>query len=155
MCGYFEKGVGKGALPVYICILHLYLVHLPNKPLLLKNNTIVVLVNQLFHININTDLPICKLPFQRLVHEITQDFKSDLRSQGSAVLALQESAQAYLVGLFEDTNLCVIHAKCVTIIPKDIQLARRICGERAYIMYSKTLVILSFQTRRHEFGMVD
>ena len=60
-----------------------------------------------------------------------QDFKTDLRFQGSAVLALQEAAEAYLVGLFEDTNLCAIHAKRVTIMPKDIQLARRIRGERA------------------------
>mmetsp|Transcript_24447 Transcript_24447/g.57961 ORF Transcript_24447/g.57961 Transcript_24447/m.57961 type:complete len:171 (-) Transcript_24447:116-628(-) len=74
----------------------------------------------------STDLLIRKLPFQRLVREIAQDFKSDLRFQGSAVLALQEAAEAYLVGLFEDTNLCAIHAKRVTIMPKDIQLARRI-----------------------------
>ena len=79
----------------------------------------------------STDLLIRKLPFQRLVREIAQDFKSDLRFQGSAVLALQEAAEAYLVGLFEDTNLCAIHAKRVTIMPKDLQLARRIRGERA------------------------
>jgi histone H3 len=79
----------------------------------------------------STDLLIRKLPFQRLVREIAQDFKSDLRFQGSAVLALQEAAEAYLVGLFEDTNLCAIHAKRVTIMPKDIQLARRIRGERS------------------------
>ncbi|CAN1263681.1 Histone H3.2 [Linum perenne] len=72
-----------------------------------------------------------KLPFQRLVREIAQDFKTDLRFQSSAVSALQEAAEAYLVGLFEDTNLCAIHAKRVTIMPKDIQLARRIRGERA------------------------
>ena len=72
-----------------------------------------------------------KLPFQRLVREIAQDFKTDLRFQGSAVLALQEAAEAYLVGLFEDTNLRAIHAKRVTIMPKDIQLARRIRGERS------------------------
>jgi len=53
------------------------------------------------------------------------------RFQSSAVLALQEAAEAYLVGLFEDTNLAAIHAKRVTIMPKDIQLARRIRGERA------------------------
>ena len=63
--------------------------------------------------------------------EIAQDFKTDLRFQGSAVLALQESTEAYLVGLFEDTNLAAIHAKRVTIQPKDIQLARRIRGERS------------------------
>ncbi|KAH8046422.1 hypothetical protein JL721_12398 [Aureococcus anophagefferens] len=79
----------------------------------------------------STELLVRKLPFQRLVREIAQDFKTDLRFQGSAVLALQEAAEAYLVGLFEDTNLCAIHAKRVTIMPKDIQLARRIRGERS------------------------
>ncbi|KAF8704946.1 hypothetical protein HU200_031190 [Digitaria exilis] len=79
----------------------------------------------------STELLIRKLPFQRLVREIAQDFKTDLRFQSSAVAALQEAAEAYLVGLFEDTNLCAIHAKRVTIMPKDIQLARRIRGERA------------------------
>ncbi|KAK9053835.1 hypothetical protein SSX86_024910 [Deinandra increscens subsp. villosa] len=77
----------------------------------------------------STELLIRKLPFQRLVREIAQDFKTDLRFQSHAVLALQEAAEAYLVGLFEDTNLCAIHAKRVTIMPKDIQLARRIRGE--------------------------
>jgi histone H3 len=79
----------------------------------------------------STELLIRKLPFQRLVREIAQDFKTDLRFQSSAVLALQEASEAYLVGLFEDTNLCAIHAKRVTIMPKDVQLARRIRGERA------------------------
>ncbi|CAL8331517.1 unnamed protein product [Arctogadus glacialis] len=79
----------------------------------------------------STELLIRKLPFQRLVSEIAQDFKTDLRFQSSTVMALQEASEAYLVGLFEDTNLCAIHAKRVTIMPKDIQLARRIRGERA------------------------
>ena len=78
----------------------------------------------------STDFLIRKVPFQRLVREIAQDFKTDLRFQSTAVLALQEAAEAYLVGLFEDTNLCAIHAKRVTIQPKDIQLARRIRGDR-------------------------
>ncbi|KAH0500598.1 histone H3.3C [Microtus ochrogaster] len=68
---------------------------------------------------------------QRLMREIAQDFKTDLRFQSAAIGALQEASEAYLVGLFEDTNLCAIHAKRVTIMPKDIQLARRIRGERA------------------------
>ena len=125
----------------------------------------------------STDLLLRKLPFQRLVREIAQDFKNDLsvptptptpdtadsafcqldlrtqsvvatfssavrllspvadsvlrRFQSTAIGALQEAAEAYLVSLFEDTNLCAIHAKRVTIMPKDIQLARRIRGERA------------------------
>jgi len=79
----------------------------------------------------STELLIRKLPFQRLVREIAQDFKTDLRFQSSAVLALQEASEAYLVSLFEDCNLAAIHAKRVTIMPKDIMLARRIRGERA------------------------
>ncbi|XP_017233715.1 histone H3.3-like [Daucus carota subsp. sativus] len=79
----------------------------------------------------SAELLIKKLPFQRLVREIAQDFKTDMRFQSHAVLALQEAAEAYLVSLFEDTNLCAIHAKRVTIMFKDIQLARRIRGERA------------------------
>jgi histone H3 len=79
----------------------------------------------------STNLLIKKLPFQRLVREIAQDCKTDLKFQSSAIMALQECAEAYLVGLFEDTNLCAIHAKRVTILPKDMQLARRIRGERA------------------------
>ena len=78
----------------------------------------------------STELLIRKLPFQRLVKEIASDFKTELRFQSSAVLALQEASESYLVGLFEDTNLCAIHAKRVTIMPKDISLARRIRGER-------------------------
>ena len=77
-----------------------------------------------------TELLIRKAPFHRLVREISQDFKDDLRCKGTSVLTLQEAAEAYLVGLFEDTNLCAIHGKRVTIMPKDIQLARRIRGER-------------------------
>ena len=79
----------------------------------------------------STDLLIRKLPFSRFVREIAQDFKSDLRWNGTAILGLQEATESFLVGLFEDTNLCAIHAKRVTIMPKDIQLARRLRGERS------------------------
>ena len=85
----------------------------------------------------STELLIRKLPFQRLVREIANDplvipgnMVGKLRFRTDAIKALQESCEAYLVGLFEDTNLCAIHAKRVTIMPKDIQLARRIRGER-------------------------
>ena len=76
-----------------------------------------------------SDLLIRKLPFQRLVREIAQSLTHDLRFQSAALLALQEAAEAYLVGVFEDTNMAAIHAKRVTIMPKDLQLARRIRGE--------------------------
>ncbi|KAG6829292.1 hypothetical protein H0H92_005046 [Tricholoma furcatifolium] len=94
----------------------------------------------------STELLIRKLPFQRLVREIAQDFKTDLRFQSSAVMALQEAAEAYLVSLFEDTNLAAIHAKRVTIQPKDLALARRLrviieaasARTRAYATHNET-----------------
>ncbi|KIM90888.1 hypothetical protein PILCRDRAFT_58946 [Piloderma croceum F 1598] len=84
----------------------------------------------------STDLLIQKLPFSRVVREIALDMMTDmndyedtgLRWQSSAILALQEATEAYLVHLFEDANLCAIHAKRVTIMQRDIQLARRIRG---------------------------
>ena len=90
-----------------------------------------VALRDIRHFQRSTALLIRKPPFQRLVREIAQDFKTDLRFQSVAILCLQEAAEAYLIGLFEDTNLCAIHARRITIIPKDIQLARRIRGERA------------------------
>ena len=69
-------------------------------------------------------------PFQWLVKEIAQNLNSNLRFQSTAIAALQEATEAYLVLLIEDTNLCAIHARRVTIMPKDMQLARRIRGER-------------------------
>ncbi|KAK6910335.1 hypothetical protein I203_104367 [Kwoniella mangroviensis CBS 8507] len=81
----------------------------------------------------STDLLIAKLPFSRVVREVALDLSSneagDLRWQSSAIMALQEAAEAFLVHLFEDANLCAIHAKRVTIMQKDIQLARRIRGQ--------------------------
>lgn len=82
----------------------------------------------------STDLLIRKLPFQRLVKEILQNMRgvyTVYRWNSNALMALQEACEAYLVSLFQDTNLCAIHAKRVTIFPKDIQLARRIRGERS------------------------
>lgn len=90
----------------------------------------------------STELLIRKLPFQRLVREICQDIKYGLRFQSAALAALQEAVEAYLVSLFEgiapmfpslipDTNLCAIHGKRVTVMPKDMQLARRLRGERS------------------------
>lgn len=78
----------------------------------------------------STDLLFRKLPFQRLVREIAQAIKPDLMFQSHALLALQEASEAYITGMFEDANLVTLHAKRVTMMPKDIQLARRIKGER-------------------------
>ena len=79
----------------------------------------------------STELLIRKLPFQRLVQELAQDLgKVNIRFQSGAIMALQEASEAYLVGLLEDSNLCTVHTKQVTIMPKDIQLACHIRGER-------------------------
>ena len=85
----------------------------------------------------STDLLIRKAPFCRLTREIMDAVQEKSitkekteRMAGAAILAIQEATESYLVGLNEDTNLCAIHAKRVTIMPKDIQLARRIRGER-------------------------
>ena len=88
-------------------------------------------LREIRHYQKRTNLLIKRVPFARLVREIAQDFKQDLQFQNSAIGALQEAAEAYIVRLFEDTNLCAIHAKRITIMPKDIQLARHIRGERA------------------------
>ena len=90
----------------------------------------VMALREIRHYQKSPVLLIRKLPFQRLVREIAQDFKTNLHFQSAAILCLQEVAEPYLVGLFEGMNLCVIHAKRVTITPKDLQLARRIRGER-------------------------
>ena len=75
-----------------------------------------------------------RAPFDRLIRELVQDLwhgGHELRISPAAITALQEAMEAYLVLLFEDTNLCTIHAKHATIMPKDIQLAQWIRGERA------------------------
>ena len=76
----------------------------------------------------STELLMRKLPFQRLVREIAADLKNDLRFQATAIIALQEATEAYMVSMFEDTNLAAIHAKRVTIMAKDIALAKRLRG---------------------------
>ena len=78
----------------------------------------------------STDLLIRKLPFHRLVKEIIHGFKPDFRVQATALAAIQEAAESYLVALFEDANLCAIHAKRVTLMPRDVILARRIRGDK-------------------------
>ena len=90
-----------------------------------------VALQDIHHFQKTSALLIPKLPFQRLVREIAQDFKTDLRFQSAAILCLQEAAEAYLIRLFDYANLCAIHARRVTIMQKDILLARQIQGEGA------------------------
>lgn len=87
-------------------------------------------LREIRHYQKSTNLLLKKLPFQRLVREVAQEFKNDLRFQSTAILALQEASESYLVSLFEDTQLMAIHAKRTTIMPKDMQLALRLRGER-------------------------
>ncbi|THH20634.1 hypothetical protein EW146_g750 [Bondarzewia mesenterica] len=101
----------------------------------------------------STELLIRRLPFQRLVREIAQDFKTDLRFQSSAVMALQEAAEAYLVSLFEDTNLAAIHAKRVTIQPKDLALARRLRGERAVYCHNLKFPLFADYDIPEKYGL--
>ena len=77
-----------------------------------------------------TNLLLLKAPFQRFVRAICEGIDSELRFQSQALLAIQEAAESYLIGLFEDSNLCAIHANRVTVMKKDMELARRIRGER-------------------------
>jgi histone H3 len=90
----------------------------------------IVALREIRRFQRSTDLLIKKAPFQRLVREVAFAMKIEYKFQSTAMLALQEASEAYLVSLFEDTNLCAIHAKRVTIMNKDLQLARRIRGER-------------------------
>lgn len=104
----------------------------PVEPKKRKHRSGTVALREIKKFQKNTDLLIRKLPFARLVREIVQEefgSDADYRWQSVAILALQEASEAYLVHLLEDTNLCAIHAKRVTIMQKDIHLARRLRGE--------------------------
>lgn len=78
----------------------------------------------------STKLLLPKLPFQRLVREISKEYPTTRHIQASALLALQEASEAYLIEMFEDSNLCALHDKRVTVLPKDLQLTLRIRGAR-------------------------
>lgn len=78
----------------------------------------------------STDLLIPRAPFRRLVREIVVNLKDTIRVQRSALDALQEASESYIIGVLNDANLCTIHAKRVTLFPKDLHLAMRLRGER-------------------------
>ena len=78
-----------------------------------------------------TDLLIPRLPFQRLTREIARTHSAEIRFTSQGLLALQEAAECYLGSLFEDSYLCTLHAKRVTLMAQDMQLARRIRGQRS------------------------
>lgn len=88
----------------------------------------VVALREIRQYQRSTTMLIRRLPFQRLVRSIALEVKHNFRFQSSALMGLQEAAEAYLVDLFSDTNLCAIHAKRVTIMAKDMELAIRLRG---------------------------
>ena len=98
------------------------------KPRRFKSGTVAL--REIHHYQKSTELLCRKLLVSRLIREIAQDFKTDLRWQASAIAALHEAMEAYMVGLFEDMVLCCIRARRVTIMPKDMQLSCHIHGER-------------------------
>ena len=87
----------------------------------------------------STKCLIKRSPFQKLMREISQEYRVcpdgpgtpsiQVRFQSTAIAALQEAAENFIVGLFEDVNLLVVHAKRVTVMPRDIRLALRIRGD--------------------------
>lgn len=91
-----------------------------------------VALREIKHYQKSTDLLLPRAPFQRLVREITGAIDGDLRFASQALIAMQEAAEAYLTGVFEDAQLCAIHAKRVTVQKKDLDLARRIRGDDAH-----------------------
>ena len=127
-----KRGLGNAALAAVAAATGASMVGSAKKPHRYRPGTVAL--REIRRYQKSTELLIRKLPFQRLVREITQDFKAqggigmtdDKRWQSSALVALQEASESYLVHLFEDTNLCAIHAKRITILPKDMSLARRI-----------------------------
>lgn len=99
----------------------------PKKPHRFRPGTQAL--KQIRRLQKSTELLLRKLPFQRLVREIAQSRRADLRFQSQALVALQEASEAFLIGLFEDSLLCAVHAKRVTVMKKDMDLARRIRGK--------------------------
>ena len=93
-------------------------------------------LKEIRHYQKSTELLIRKLPFMHLVQEIGQQLMVGIKFQGTALMALQEASEGYLISVFEDSNLCAIHAKRCTIMPKDIQLARCIRGSRYNLIYN-------------------
>ena len=90
----------------------------------------VVALREIKKLQRSTELLVPRLPFQKVVKDICSKINQDLRFSSQGLLALQESAESFMTGLFEDSYMCTIHAKRVTLMPKDMQLARRIRGER-------------------------
>ena len=106
----------------------------------------VVALREIKKLQRSTDLLVPRLPFQRVVKDICSRINQDLRFSSQGLLALQESAESFMTGLFEDSYLCTLHAKRVTLMPKDMQLARRIRGER----WPERLVTLIFNQEANE-----
>jgi len=89
-----------------------------------------VALRQVKKLQASTALLIARAPFSRLVREIAESHKAGLRFQSSAVAAIQEATESFVIGLLGDANLTALHANRVTALPRDLQLVRRLRGER-------------------------
>ena len=99
------------------------------KPRRFRPGTVALREIRQYQKSVNLLIP--KLPFRRVVRELIQEYYRDLRIQETALQALHTAAEAYLVEVFEDANLCAIHGKRVTLLPRDIVLARRLRGDES------------------------
>ena len=97
-----------------------------SKPVKPCTHYAIIVMREIHRYQKSVDLLIPLLPFQRLVRKIAQNCHMDLHFQSSVILALQEAAEAFLVGIFESANLCCIHRGRITISPKDFLLVKRI-----------------------------
>ena len=99
----------------------------------------MVALREIRHYQRSTENLIKKTPFQKLIREISQEYRIcpdgpgtpsvQVHFQSTAIAALQEAAENFIVGLFEDVNLLAVHARRVTVMPRDIRLALRIRGD--------------------------
>ena len=89
-----------------------------------------VALRQVKRLQKSTELLIAKAPFSRLVREIAEGHKAGLRFASSALAAIQEATEAFVISLLSDANLAALHANRVTALPRDLQLVRRLRGER-------------------------
>ena len=100
-----------------------------SRPMLHRHRPSTTVLREIRRVERSTELVIRKLPFQRLVREIALRFRPSVCFQSTAVLVLQEAAEAYLTSLFCEASVCASYGKRTLLQPRDLQLARRIRGE--------------------------
>ena len=106
----------------------------PTKKLRYKAGTVAL--KEIRRYQNSTDLLIRKLPFQRFVRNIAQQYKADARFQAPALACLHEAVESFLSGVFEDANLCAVHSRRVTVLPRDLQLVSKLRGRYGYQLWN-------------------